>query len=85
MSEVRSKPVDVVQLLSDRLSAARNFSQEDLRRVMYDPGGDTSRLSFATGLFLGLAVGVVVALIAIVTSQHSLEDVCDTQLQLQAS
>lgn len=48
--------------LANRLLTAAPLSGDELLASVRDPSDDTSRLSFATGVLLGLGVGIVVAL-----------------------
>lgn len=51
----------LVERLIDRLHATTQVPVRELRARATDPSGDTLRLSFVTGLLLGLLIGVGVS------------------------
>jgi hypothetical protein len=69
--------------LAERLLTAVPFPRDELLVRLQDPSDDTSRLSFATGVLLGVIVGIVVALGFIIGAGRSDEHQRDTTLVLR--
>jgi uncharacterized membrane protein len=73
-----------LNVLAERLLTAVPLPRDELLVRLQDPSEDTSRLSFATGVLLGIGVGIVVALGFILRAGRSDEHQRDTTLELRA-
>jgi hypothetical protein len=66
-----------------RLAAQHGIDLEELLTQLRDTTGDTSSLSFVSGLLLGLVVGIVVALaLAPQSGKHTRQQVWETGIEL---
>jgi hypothetical protein len=67
-----------------RLAAQHGLDLDDLLAQLRDPTGDTSSLSFVSGLLLGLLVGIVVALaLAPQSGKRTRQQVWETGIELR--
>lgn len=69
--------------IAERLLTAAPFPRDELIVRLQDPSDDTSRLSFATGVLLGIGVGIVVAVGFILRGERDTEHQRDTTLELR--
>lgn len=67
-----------------RLAELQGIDWRDLESRLRDPSGDTSSLSFVSGLLLGIVVGVLVALaLAPQPGRRTRQHVWETGIQLR--
>jgi hypothetical protein len=67
-----------------RLAAQHGVDLDELLAQLRDPTGDTSSLSFVSGLLLGLLVGIVVALaLAPQSGKRTRQQVWETGIELR--